>query len=154
MHTATLTGSSFEDVDLSGVPDHLAFFSVALAFSTGINCLASAPLENALPLTFLCGQATECALKALLSKAGEPPKTLRSKDIRHNLTALWELAASKASLQPSNPPVWIKQLAEVHASPYVLRYPMGVNMIALPAPQPMLEGIKDLVAFTKASLAA
>lgn len=134
------------------VRDCDAFFSVAHSLDFGIERLADFSPDTALSLTFLCGQATECTLKALLSHAGVERKALGPKGMGHRLTALWVSAASKSSLHPTTPPAWIEQLAQVHGAPYVLRYPMDAHGIVLPAKQPMLEGLKELIAFARQQL--
>lgn len=134
------------------VQDWEAFLGAAKSMDIGIRILAQSLPDATLPLAILCGQAAECGLKALLSHSGIKTNVLRSKSLGHNLVALWIAAASDAKLQPSLPPAWIEQLGRVHGGPYVIRYPMGVHGIVLPATQPMLEGTAELLSFAQARL--
>jgi hypothetical protein len=150
--TGTVTVVQASD-SVARVSDHEAFFSVAHSLSFGIDRLADEPSDAALSLTILCGQATECALKALLSRAGVDRKTLGPRGMGHELLQLWISAASTCALHPAVPPAWVEQLAEVHRTPSVLRYPMGISGIVLPAKQSMLEGLNELIAFARQQLA-
>jgi hypothetical protein len=134
------------------VHDWEAFLSAAKSMDIGIRILAQSLPEATLPLAILCGHASECGLKALLSHSGIKTNVLRSKSFGHNLVALWIAAASCANLQPSVPPAWIEQLGRVHGEPYILRYPIGVHGIVLPATQPMLAGTAELLSFAQARL--
>jgi hypothetical protein len=92
------------------VHDWEAFLSAAKSMDIGIRILAQSLPEATLPLAILCGQASECGLKALLSHSGIKTNMLRSKSFGHNLVALWIAAASSANLQPSCPPPGLNSL--------------------------------------------
>lgn len=93
-------------------------------------------------IAFLCGQATECYLKALLRNAGIDTEALRKKPYGHNLENLWASAQTKGLVPQA--PSWLGKLNKVHNFPYEGRYPMGLNMQVYPDPNQMMPGIQDL----------
>jgi hypothetical protein len=137
---------------VASVHDWEAFLSVAKSMDIGVRILAESLPEATLPLVFLCGHITECGLKALLSHSGVPTDSLRKNPLGHNLVGLWQKAASCVNLQPSLPPAWTEQLAQVYGGPYVLKYPIGVHGIVLPTIQPMLDGTAELLSFAEERL--
>src|SRR5690349_9220483 len=96
-------------------PPH-TYLGMARAFLSGAQTLAADPKASAISLAFLAAQATECALKAYLSKSGNDTR-LKSRLLRHDLLALWSLAAAEGLTASATPPTWLGTLSHLHASP-------------------------------------
>jgi len=96
-------------------------------------------------------QATECALKAYLSRTGND-RRLKDKPLRHNLTKLWGLAVAEGLAIPAPPPRWLEQLSALHDSPYHLRYSTGVHAMVSPGAEPMCTELEALVLLVGSSL--
>lgn len=154
--TGTLNAVEEGEDKFLPVSDHDAFFNGATGLHEGIDALSTLePPTAVLALSFLCGQAAECYLKAVLSHAGSTTKELER--LGHDLLALWTDGASKTDLSPAHHPLWLQHLAGVHKSPspsarYPLRYPMGLHAILLPHPRSIAEGLDYLRSFAKAKL--
>jgi len=110
----------------------------------GVDPLAAAGGGCAIPLSFVCAQVAECALKASLSKNGDD-RRLRDKALRHNLGALWVLAHSEGLPIPATPPEWIEKLSQLHDTPYYIRFSTGAHGLVTPAPAEMQTGLRNLV---------
>jgi len=127
--------------------DDQSFLVAAQDFHEAAKLLLSDPLSAPVrAMAFLCGQATECYLKALLTNDGMAVDVLRKKPYGHDLEKLWSEAHSKGLL--SYAPGWLRQLNLVHDFPYQGRYPMGRNIQVYPDYQPMmaeLRALRDLV---------
>lgn len=123
-------------------PPH-TYLSTARNFLSGALTLGAVP-SCALPLTFLAAQATECGLKAYLSRSGDDGR-LKRHPIRHDLVVLWSLAASEGLAVSSTPPQWVANLSQLHGSPYYLRYSTGVHGLVLPAAEPMVTELTKLI---------
>jgi hypothetical protein len=106
----------------------------------------------AIALTLLCGHGTEAALKALLAQAGLTAAVLSRHPYGHDLITLWEKAVANGARLISPRPQWVDHLHRVHAAPHHLRYPLGFQAIVLPNQQAMLEGLRQLVLATKATV--
>jgi hypothetical protein len=95
-------------------------------------------------LTFVCGQVTECALKAILTQDGDD-KRVRGK-LRHDLVGLWELALSEGFQLEAPPPAWLRALDHVHGGPdYFIRYSTKVHGLSYPIPSDMVNGVKAVL---------
>lgn len=120
------------------------YLGTARSLLCGVRPLADAGRDAANALAFLAAHVAECALKAYLSRAGDD-KPLKASKIRHNLKALWHRAHSEGLAIDANPPAWLLNLAELHDSPFFLRYSTGVNGLLLPAAEPMATELAALV---------
>jgi hypothetical protein len=145
MEPITWSISATEQPDsVAPVAPHEAFLVVAVGLMRGATVLAAAPLsESAMALALLSGHILECSLKAFLSKAGLTEPELKT--IGHNLSALWELAATKGLPIGATPPEWAGTLNGLHDKPYYLRYPMGLHGLVLPNAQQMASELKNLI---------
>jgi hypothetical protein len=117
---------------------------MARQFLAGAKLLASSKPGNAISLTFLAAQATECALKAFLSRSGDD-KRLKNPQLRHDLISLWSLSASEGLQVSTATPSWVNALGHLHAAPYYLRYSTGVHGLALPATEPMTSELEIVI---------
>lgn len=113
---------------------------------SGVDLLAKDPTTGH-ACAVLAAQTLECALKAYLSKVGFSERKLKEHKRRHNLEGLWREAVSHGLSIQAEPPQWCLILNSAHNQPnYYLRYPMGINMITLPALIPTASELGELVA--------
>ena len=124
-------------------PPH-TYFGVARGMMPGVHALSAAPLVSSLALALVAAHVLECLLKAYLSRGGSDA-SVRAPAVRHNLAALWEMAAADGLSIPPTPPHWAQRLSEVHGSPYYLRYSTGVHGIVLPGAEPMVTEMEALL---------
>ncbi|MCC7695108.1 hypothetical protein [Janthinobacterium sp. EB271-G4-7A] len=122
-----------------------AYLGMAINFLIGAKILSNETPGNAISLAFLSAQAAECGLKAFLSRSGDDERLTKNPHLRHNLAALWCLAAKEGLSIDKTPPPWLTVLSEAHCSPYALRYSKGINGIQTPAPQPMGNELNALI---------
>jgi hypothetical protein len=136
MKPITVTISVTEEQDsVAPVAPHEAYLAAAVGLMRGAMLLADAPpSDSALAFALLSGQILECSLKAFLSKAGVKERELKQPVLRHNLSALWKLAATKGLPISAIPPDWAGILNGLH-DPYYLRYPKGLHGLVLPNAQ-------------------
>jgi hypothetical protein len=121
-----------------------AYFGAAEVLMPGVRLLAAGGSDACVALTLLSGQMLECLLKAFLSKHGTPEKELMN-SFGHDLNKLW-LSASHDGLRIDvTPPQWVECLNGLYGRPYYLRYPMGLNGLVLPGPQPMVAELEQLL---------
>ena len=132
MKPITANSTAHLSIRIAPVTPFDAFIGAAEALLTGVQPLVSVLPDTAWPLTFIAGQIVECSLKAHLSGRGVPEKELKSAPLRHDLLALWSLAAQRGLVFAQATPVWLQRLSELHDGPYVIRYPMGANGVVLP----------------------
>jgi hypothetical protein len=133
-----------EPLTVQPVKPHEAFFSAAESLLTGAGIIAESGQNASVAFTFLCGQATECFLKAFLSHRGFDLDTLKSAAFRHDIGKLWSAAMSRALPLGDPMPPWADCLDELHDNPYYLRYPMGLHGIVLPGIDPMLSELQRI----------
>jgi hypothetical protein len=124
-------------------PPH-TYFGIARGFANAIDPLVAAGPSCSLPLTFLCAQITENALKAALSKNGDD-SMVRTPAIQHNLAGLWAFAEAQGIALTKVPPGWLLSLSDLHKAPYHLRYSTNVNGLVLPVQTAMVEGVRQLL---------
>jgi hypothetical protein len=110
----------------------------------GAKALSTAGTACAVPLALVSGQLLECALKAYLARDGDVKLLSGDRKVRHNILALWELAQKDGLMLPT-PAAWTLTLAALHNSPFHIRYGKGVNVLVLPAPEPMVAELADIV---------
>lgn len=122
--------------------DAKAFLGVALQMLAGARVLAKVTPVHAVPLSLLCGQASETALKAMLAQRGVDAATL--KKASHKVDHLWRQAAANGFALDASPPEWLCQLKHVYVDPAGLRYPLGRHGTILPDHVKMLRGVEDL----------
>jgi hypothetical protein len=112
-------------------PIHDTYLAAATGLMRGATVLATAPQsESGWAFALVAGQILECALKAFLLKAGVTEKALKKRGVRHSLSKLWAEAAHR-SLPIGDLPQWADRLSGLHDFPYYLRYPAGLNVLAL-----------------------
>jgi len=134
----TLEGVSIKP---PGPPD--TYIGTARNFLVGVLELANTP-NCAFALAFLAAQAAECGLKAYLSRSGNDIR-LKQNPIRHDLSALWTLAAHEGLGVAATPPNWLSNLSQLHGAPYYLRCSIGVHGVVLPATEPMVSELSALI---------
>jgi hypothetical protein len=140
----TGTANIMESGDLVSPPSPpQTYLGMARAFISGAWVLDGAQ-GSSISLAFVAAQATECGLKAYLSRSGDDAR-LKSHPLRHDLGALWLLAAQEGLDVVATPPPWLLNLSHLHGSPYYLRYSTGVHGLVLPAADPMVAEISALI---------
>lgn len=132
--------TTLPSVGITPVTPTAAYFGVAQALMPGAQLLASSPSTSPIAQSLLSAHILECLCKAFLSKHGGATEAeLRKAKLRHNLTALWQLASQRGlSISPS-PRAWVECLTGLHDSPYFLRYAPGVH-------DPVLPNLKEMSA--------
>lgn len=136
---------------LPALPPH-TYMGMARIFLKGAADLSSLGTSNALPVSFLVAQATECALKAYLSREGDDTRLKNDPNLRHNLEALWSLACSEGMPVAAAPPRWLSMLSGLHNKPYYLRYSTGIHGMQTPEENSMVAGVASLVESVAAKL--
>lgn len=140
--TGTAT-ASLSALSIAPVTPASALLGAAEALLTGIQPLAALLPDSAWPLTFLSGQIVECALKSYLMQQGVPEAELKHHKVRHNLAELWSRSETAGLAVPH--PIWLARLSELHAGPYILRYPMGIHGVVLPQCAEMATDLQALL---------
>lgn len=141
--TGTAAITEAPDIVAPAAPPH-TYLGVAGSLLSGVRVLAAATPPPALPLAMLSAHVLECILKAYLSRNGDDSH-VKHPDVRHNLNALWSLAASQGLSIPPAPPAWVACLSHLHDSPYYLRYSKGVHGVVSPAAEPMATELAALL---------
>lgn len=113
----------------AGPPD--TYLGVVNGMLPGVAILAAAQPAVPMAFAFLAAHVLECALKAYLSRDGSDERLTKA-PLRHDLGALWRLAASEGLPVVAEPPDWVTRLGELHGAPYYLRYSTRVHGIVLP----------------------
>lgn len=129
---------------IGGANPPYTYLGIANAMLAGVRVLAAANPLPALPLALVAAHVLECALKAYLSRTGDDT-AVRKPDVRHDLTALWEMAFKDGLPITQSCPTWVTLLSEIHGPPYFLRYSTGVHGIQSPGPEPMTSELASLV---------
>jgi hypothetical protein len=143
---AKVTGTidvNLEGASIAPARPPYTYLGVADALLPGIMCLSEAPKPSGLSLCLLAAHTLECLLKAYLSRNGSD-KDVVTPEIRHNLAALWERAASEGLAILAEPPHWAVRLSELHDNPYYLRYSTGVHGIVMPPTASVVSGLMEL----------
>ena len=149
---SNVTGSgsaSLAGVSVAPMTVAEACFGIAQQFMAGARVLASAP-GCALTFAFVCGQISECFFKAFLSWKGVSESTLRHQ-LGHDLSALRAMAVTHGLAVDPTEPQWLTRLSSLHGRPFVLRYPVGLNGLVTPGPQPMLSDLEALQELVRAA---
>ena len=143
---------TLDDAKIEPPSEHLALFGVATHLMPGVKHLGRSKETRKEAFTLVSGHATECLLKAIILKPATATVSLKDRTVRHNLTELWNLAASRCLTLSSGIPEWVSALDEFHDDPYAIRYMKGVHMYSLPQHKLVLTGLEELFARTKAFL--
>jgi hypothetical protein len=120
------------------------YLGVAENMITGLRPLSLANPSSPMASSLVASHVLECLLKALLSLDGND-KRLKEKGLRHNIHNLWAIAQSEMPQMVSQIPDWAITLSNLHNSPYYLRYSTGIHGLVLPALEPMLTQMNDLL---------
>src|SRR4051794_37534800 len=120
-------------------PPH-TYLGVAESILPGIQAIASQSRPPAIAGSLLAAHMVECLLKAYLSRSGNDDR-LKAKGLRHNITALWQLAEAEGLKFPSPSPPWVATLSNLHDSPYYLRYSTGVHGVVTPPIVPLAQDL-------------
>ncbi|PIS38423.1 MAG: hypothetical protein COT35_00885 [Nitrospirae bacterium CG08_land_8_20_14_0_20_52_24] len=118
----------------------------------GMEALSLEPGKTGIACAFLAAQSLECGLKSYLSHVGITEDKLKAQQIRHNLKALWAEAVQHGLNAQAQPPQWCVILNSAHDKPYYFRYPMGLNMVTVPALVPMAQELKNILAVVEKSI--
>jgi hypothetical protein len=122
-----------------------SFLEGAEEYRKAVELLLMRPTETPIePLGLLAAHCAELLLKALLLASGEPLGTLRSPELRHSLTALWQLALERNLPLEDPVPFWCDALALAHDAPFMYRYPRPGWGVIVPEPQELREGLNGL----------
>ena len=127
-----------------------AYFEIAQQFMIGARVLGAAP-ECALALAHLCGHISECLFKAFLSWKCVPESTLKAPGVGHDISALRAMAVAHGLSVDPIEPEWLTWLSSLHARPFQLRYPVGLNGIVSPDRRPMLADLEALLELVRAA---
>lgn len=119
------------------------FLAIGRDLVPAVETLAAGP--NVMALSILAGHATECLLKAMLSRAGMTETALAKPSFGHNLEALWRAASTKTGRIPEQIPDWVKHLNQGWAPPFPLRYPTKWHGLVLPVIVDMRAGLGSLL---------
>jgi hypothetical protein len=123
---------------------HDALFAAAVGLMRGVTVLAAAtPSESAWALALVSGHILECSLKAFLSKEGLSEVELKT--LGHNLSKLWARAVENGLPISTSPPDWAMTLNQLHGSPFMLRYPLGLNGLVFPNAQEVTSGLQNII---------
>jgi hypothetical protein len=149
-----VTGSISTALDCVGIkpagpPD--TYFGVVNGMLPGVAILASAQPAVPMAFAFLAAHVLECALKAYLSRDGSDERLTKA-PLRHDLVAIWQLAASEGLAVVAEPPDWAIRLGEVHGRPYYLRYSTRVHGIVLPPSSTVVAELTALVEAVRVGL--
>ncbi|MFM0049888.1 hypothetical protein [Caballeronia grimmiae] len=112
----------------------------------------SGPIDCAIAGASQIAQSLECVLKAYLSFSGLSKGKLMDPSLRHNLEALWTLAADNGLKVDPLPSGWCKLLNTAHNNPFFFRYPMGLNGMVTPPPLEMEQGLRDILQLVEAQI--
>lgn len=129
----------------SPVTPQAGYLAAAQSLMPGLTFLGTGSPAEARALAFLAAHVLECLLKAFLTPPLGANPALKEANIRHNLTGLWEMAASNGLAFSADPPLWVSVLGAIHGAPYHLRYQAGVHGMQLPPAQPMVAEIGTLL---------
>ena len=150
---SSLSGNvTLDDATLEPPREYLALLGVATHLMPGVKHLGRSKETRKEAFTLISGHATECLLKAIILKPGSATVSLKDRTVRHNLTELWNLAASRCSTLATGVPKWVSALDEFHDDPYAIRYMKGIHMYSLPPHKLILVGLEMLCAKTTAFL--
>ena len=131
--------------DFGAGPPSRACLSAAKALMPGAGVLAAHSPACGEAHTLLAGFVVEGCLKAVLAHSSYDERKLRSGGHKHDLVALWKLAASASQFLPGVVPDWVDQLNVFHNAPYVLRYRTRVNAYSLPKIGDIQAGVETLL---------
>jgi hypothetical protein len=120
------------------------YLGVAESLMPGIEVLAASEGQIAYAAALLTSHALECLLKAAPSKDGSD-RQVKKENLRHNLEGLWHESRRCGLPVDAAPPTWVLTLSKLHASPYHLRYSVGVHGVVLPAVAPMVADLRELM---------
>ena len=141
--SASLT---FQPLTVLPVTPQAGYLAAAQALMPGVELLATGSPAEARALTLVSAHVLECLLKAYLTAALGTDTELKKLNVRHNLVALWQEAASRGLSISATAPSWVAIVGALHGSPYHLRYQDRVHGMQLPATQPMVSEISALLA--------
>jgi hypothetical protein len=96
-------------------------------------------------LGLIAAHCAELSLKGLLLAVGCGQDILRSREVRHNLNALWQLALDRELPIAEPVPFWCQALAIAHNDPYMYRYPRPGWGVIVPQPKELRDGLDDLI---------
>ncbi|MGJ7499884.1 hypothetical protein ACSFBF_05950 [Variovorax sp. ZT5P49] len=98
----------------------MAHLIAARDFIAGMKALETSGQALDRSLALLAGQAVESLLEGYILASLSPGEP--SRDGGHDLEKLWTAAASRGLGVPTDPPSWLKILAQGHRSPFPVRY--------------------------------
>ena len=137
----------------NGPPDSWhSYLSVARSLIRGLDCFPEESHPSNTAHIFLCCHISECVLKAFISYSYGNDTRLSEPNLRHNLTALWRLAAERGLGIDAEEPEWLEQLDFLHNRPFYIRYQKGIGNFAVPSPQPARSEIKRIFAIVSAAV--
>lgn len=148
--TGTISITEQPDFVAPAAPPH-TYFGVAQAMMPGVAILAAAKPSSSRALCLVATHVLECLLKAYLPRDGSDA-AVRDQNVRHDLSALWQMAFDKGLPVAQSPPAWVDILSRLHKPPYHLRYSTGVHGIVSPAPEPMATELQVLLEMVRGKL--
>jgi hypothetical protein len=144
---ATVTGSGelvAAAPTISRGPPSNTHLGVARAMLPAAEHIARTMENPAWATAFICGQITECLLRALLSVGRSKDPARGNPDLQHNLVNLWR-AVNAAELRLAiDPPQWIEQINSLHHS-YQLRYGDKYDVTVIPNALRLVGEVRDLL---------
>ena len=128
-------------------------FGVAENLIPAAKSLVAGPPAVSPALAFLCAHILECLLKAYLLTAGVLEKELKAPGKNHGLTAFWLRAVALGLPRSRTPPLWAENLDRLHKGPnYYLRYSKGVHAVSVPAHEPMVSELAEILEIVRVRL--
>jgi len=103
------------------------YMIVARDLLQGVEALSVLPNVSPRCCALLAAHALECALKAFLWHKGKKTE-IRTRDVQHDLIALWNMAYEEGLNIPEIPPDWVATLSEGHGPNFYFRYQEGAKV--------------------------
>lgn len=114
----------------------------------------SQTMENSAWATaFICGQITECLLRALLSNGSDKDPARGNPNLQHNLVNLWRAVNGAQLRLAEEPPQWIERLNTLHCT-YQLRYGDRYDVTVIPNAQRLVGEVRRLLVEVEGLLSA
>jgi hypothetical protein len=121
------------------------YLGMSKEFLRGAQVLNSSDSTCAVSIGLLVAQGLENALKAWLCRDGKR-RDVRSFDVGHDLSVLWDLAAKEGLTLPEPKPSWLLVLARNHARPFHDRYSEDSPIVVNPNSEQSCSGLETLIA--------
>lgn len=136
--------------EIAKVDEGEGYLVVARELFKGVEALSTIQGIPPRSCALIAAHALECALKAYLWNRVKRSE-LKSREVRHNIEALWNLAYFEKTLGiPEQLPNWVRILCDGHGPNFYFRYQEGKNKTIVnggqtPALEPMAIELHELL---------